>query len=82
MMECLLPVETYEVGNIYVGEQKILSVRLILYYLTEKHIRNMLRLKSLQTARKKIAGIEAMHTIKKGQTYQGMKSRHIFGLTV
>ncbi|WP_197228882.1 hypothetical protein [Bacillus thuringiensis] len=69
-MECLLPVETYEVGNIYVGEQKILGVRLILYYLTEKHIRNMLRLKSLQTARKKIAGIEAMHTIKKGQTYQ------------
>ncbi|OTZ73043.1 hypothetical protein BK767_12745 [Bacillus thuringiensis serovar kyushuensis] len=66
MMECLLPVETYEVGNIYVGEQKILSVRLILYYLTEKHIRNMLRLKSLQTARKKIDGMVAMHTIKKG----------------
>lgn len=66
MMECLLPVETYEVGNIYVGEQKILSVRLILYYLTEKHIRNMLRLKSLQTARKKIDGMAAMHTIKKG----------------
>ncbi|OTY55653.1 hypothetical protein BK748_16505 [Bacillus thuringiensis serovar graciosensis] len=65
-MECLLPVETYEVGNIYVGEQKILSVRLILYYLTEKHIRNMLRLKSLQTARKKIDGMAAMHTIKKG----------------
>lgn len=33
----------------------------------KKRIRNMLGLKSLQTARKMIAGIEAMHMIKKGQ---------------
>ncbi|MGH0945531.1 IS6 family transposase [Bacillus mycoides] len=40
----------------------------------KKRIRNMLGLKSLQTARKMIAGIEAMHMIKKGQTSQGTKS--------
>ncbi|MGG1149818.1 DDE-type integrase/transposase/recombinase, partial [Bacillus wiedmannii] len=40
----------------------------------KKRIRNMLGLKSLQTARKMIAGIEAMHMIKKGQTLQGEKS--------
>ncbi|PEA00888.1 DDE-type integrase/transposase/recombinase, partial [Bacillus cereus] len=32
----------------------------------KKRIRNMLGLKSLQTARKMIARIEAMHIIKKG----------------
>ncbi len=49
----------------------------------------MLGLKSLQTATKMIAGIEAMHMIKKGQTLQGEKSvqkqmyliNEIFGLT-
>ncbi|WP_196478127.1 IS6 family transposase [Bacillus sp. SRB3LM] len=40
----------------------------------KKRIRNMLGLKSLRTATKMIAGIEAMHMIKKGQTLQGEKS--------
>ncbi|MGG1152968.1 DDE-type integrase/transposase/recombinase, partial [Bacillus wiedmannii] len=40
----------------------------------KKRIRNMLGLNSLQTARKMITGIEAMHMIKKGQTLQGEKS--------
>lgn len=55
----------------------------------KKRIRNMLGLKSLQTATKMIAGIEVMHIIKKGQTLQGEKSvqrqiyliHEIFGLT-
>ena len=55
----------------------------------KKRIRNMLGLKSLQTARKMIAGIEAIHMVKKGQTLQGEKSvqrqihliNEIFGLT-
>ncbi|MDY7965271.1 IS6 family transposase [Bacillus thuringiensis] len=55
----------------------------------KKRIRNMLGLKSLHTATKMIAGIEAMHMIKKGQTLQGGKSvqrqiyliHEIFGLT-
>lgn len=50
---------------------------------------NMLGLKSLQTAKKVIAGIEVMHMIKKGQTLQGEKSvqkriyliHDLFGLT-
>ncbi|PHG09634.1 IS6 family transposase [Bacillus toyonensis] len=40
----------------------------------KKRIRNMLGLKSLQTATKMIAGIEAMHMVKKGQTLLGEKS--------
>ncbi|HHK5537233.1 TPA: IS6 family transposase [Bacillus mobilis] len=40
----------------------------------KKRIRNMLGLKSYQTARKMIDGIEAMYMIKKGQTSQGAKS--------
>ncbi|HDR3897230.1 MULTISPECIES: IS6 family transposase [Bacillus] len=40
----------------------------------KKRIRNMLGLQSLQTATKMIAGIEAMHMVKKGQTLQGEKS--------
>jgi IS6 family transposase len=40
----------------------------------KKRIRNMLGLKSVQTATKMIAGIEAMHMQKKGQTLQGEKS--------
>ncbi|ANS51826.1 transposase [Bacillus thuringiensis] len=59
------------------------------YRFIKKRIRNMLGLKSLQTATKMIAGIEAMHMIKKGQTLQGEKSvqkqmyliNEIFGLT-
>ena len=41
---------------------------------------NMLGLKSLQTAKKVIAGIEVMHMIKKGQTPQGEKpvQKHIY----
>ncbi|MET3207416.1 UNVERIFIED_CONTAM: hypothetical protein ABIC26_000350 [Paenibacillus sp. PvR008] len=49
----------------------------------------MLGLKSLQTAKKEIAGIEVMHMNKKGQTLQGEKSvqkqiyliHDLFGLT-
>ena len=40
----------------------------------KKRIRNILELKSLQTATKMIAGIEAMYMVKKGQTLQGEKS--------
>ncbi|HDR5354488.1 TPA: DDE-type integrase/transposase/recombinase, partial [Bacillus thuringiensis] len=55
----------------------------------KKRVRNMLGLKSLQTATKMIAGIEAMHMVKKGQTLQGEKSvqkqisliNDLFGLT-
>lgn len=56
---------------------------------SNERIRNMLGLKSLQTAIKKIAGIEAMHMIQKGQTLKGENSvqkqkyliHEIFGLT-
>ncbi|WP_145429069.1 DDE-type integrase/transposase/recombinase, partial [Staphylococcus hominis] len=59
------------------------------YRFIKKRIPNMLGLKSLRTATKMIAGIEAMHMIKKGQTLQGEKSvqkqmyliNEIFGLT-
>ncbi|MGE6593448.1 IS6 family transposase [Bacillus mycoides] len=55
----------------------------------KKRIWNMLGLKSLHTATKMIAGIEAMHMVKKGQTLQGEKSvqrqiyliNELFGLT-
>ncbi|MBG9585145.1 transposase [Bacillus thuringiensis] len=55
----------------------------------KKRIRNMLGLKSYQTARKMIDGIETMYMIKKGQTYQGARSvqkqnifiNQLFGLT-
>ncbi|MFB9759084.1 IS6 family transposase [Ectobacillus funiculus] len=40
----------------------------------KKCIRPMLGLKSFRTAKRIIAGIEAMHMIKKGQTLQGEKS--------
>jgi transposase-like protein len=54
----------------------------------KKRIRPMLGLKSLRTAKRIIAGIEAMHMIKKGQTIQREKSvqnqkefiHHLFGL--
>jgi transposase, IS6 family len=36
----------------------------------KKQVRSMIRLKSLRTAKLIIAGIEAMHMIKKGQTLQ------------
>ena len=38
MIERLLPGETYEVGNVYVGI-KVLFARLVLYRLTEKQLR-------------------------------------------
>lgn len=49
----------------------------------------MLGLKSLQTAKKVVAGIKVMHMTKKGQTLQGEKSvrkqiyliHDLFGLT-
>ncbi|EJR93324.1 IS6 family transposase [Bacillus mycoides] len=47
----------------------------------KKRIRNMLGLKSLQTATKMIAGIEVMHMIKKGQIKlreQSVKNQNIF----
>ncbi|MBG9749946.1 transposase [Bacillus thuringiensis] len=55
----------------------------------KKRIWNMLGVKSLRTATKMIAGIEAMHMVKKGQTLQGEKSvqkqiyliHELFGLT-
>ncbi len=55
----------------------------------KKRIRNILGLKFLQTATKIIAGIEAIHMIKKGQSLQGENSvqkqmyliNKIFGLT-
>ncbi|KAA0786799.1 IS6 family transposase [Bacillus sp. BB56-3] len=55
----------------------------------KKRIRNMLGFKSLRTATKMIAGIEAMYMVKKGQTLPGEKSvqkqiyliNAIFGLT-
>jgi transposase, IS6 family len=40
----------------------------------KKRIRPMLGLKSLRTAKRIIAGIEAIHMIKKGQTFQREKS--------
>ncbi|WP_140158386.1 DDE-type integrase/transposase/recombinase, partial [Bacillus thuringiensis] len=40
----------------------------------KKRIRNMLGFKSLRTATKMIAGIEAMYMVKKGQTFPGEKS--------
>jgi transposase, IS6 family len=43
----------------------------------KKRIRAMLGLKSFRTAKRIISGIEAMHMIKKGQTFQGEKSVHI-----
>ncbi len=36
MIERLLLGETYEVANAYVGDQKVLFARLVLYRLTEK----------------------------------------------
>ena len=39
MIERLLPGETYEVGNVYVGDHKVLFARLVLYRLTEKQLR-------------------------------------------
>ncbi|WP_042891507.1 IS6 family transposase [Bacillus cereus] len=55
----------------------------------KKRVRYMLGFQSFQTASTTIAGIEAMHMIKKGQTFQGEKSvrnqiqliHNLFGLT-
>ncbi len=40
------------------------------HHIIKKRIRPMLGLKSLRTAKRIIAGIEAMHMIRKGQTLQ------------
>ena len=40
MIERLLPGETYEVGNVYVGDHKVLFARLVLYRLTENNYEN------------------------------------------
>ncbi|WP_142238891.1 IS4 family transposase, partial [Bacillus cereus] len=68
MIERLLPGETYEVGNVYVGDQKILFARLVLYRLTEKQLRER---------RKKQAESEK----KKGKSYSE-KSKILSGLNV
>ncbi|PGA66072.1 IS6 family transposase, partial [Bacillus toyonensis] len=55
----------------------------------KKRVRLMLGFQSFQTATKTLAGIEAMHIIKKGQTLQGEKSvqnqiqliHNLFGFT-
>ncbi|MEW4150000.1 DDE-type integrase/transposase/recombinase [Bacillus thuringiensis] len=55
----------------------------------KKRVRYMLGFQSFQTASTTLAGIEAMHMIKKGQTLQGEKSvqkqiqliNHLFGLS-
>ncbi|PEO43550.1 DDE-type integrase/transposase/recombinase, partial [Bacillus toyonensis] len=55
----------------------------------KKRVRFMLGFQSFQTATKTLAGIEAMHMIKKGQTLQGEKSvqnqiqliHNLFGFT-
>lgn len=55
----------------------------------KKRIRTMLGFKSFRTTKRIIAGIEAMHMVKKGQTSQGEKSvqnqvnciHELFGLT-
>ncbi|MGE6964239.1 IS6 family transposase [Bacillus thuringiensis] len=59
------------------------------YWFIKKRIRNMLGLKSVLTATKMIAGIEAMHMIKKGKALQTKKSvqrqiyliNELYGLT-
>ena len=52
MMERLLPGEMYEVGNVYVGDQKVLFARLVLYRLTEKQLRER-RKKQMESEKKK-----------------------------
>jgi hypothetical protein len=53
MIERLLPGETYEVGNVYVGDQKILFARLVLYRLTEKQLRERRKKNKRKVKRKK-----------------------------
>lgn len=52
MMERLLPDETYGVGYVYVGNQKFLFARLVLYRLTEKQLRGR-RKKQVESEKKK-----------------------------
>jgi hypothetical protein len=54
MMERLLPGETYEVGNVYVGDQKVLFARLVLYRLTEKQLRERQKKKWRMKRKRKI----------------------------
>ena len=53
MIERLLPGETYEVGNVYVGDHKVLFARLVLYRLTEKQLRERRKNKKTKEKRKK-----------------------------
>ncbi|MGG0442945.1 IS4 family transposase [Bacillus mycoides] len=68
MMERLLPGETYEVGNVYVGDQKVLFARLVLYRLTEKQLRERQK-KQMENEKKK------------GKSYS-KKSKILSGLNV
>ncbi|MGG0260722.1 IS4-like element IS231O family transposase [Bacillus mycoides] len=52
MVGRLLPGETYEVGNVYVGDQKVLFARLVLYRLTEQQLRER-RKKQIESEKKK-----------------------------
>ncbi len=52
MIERLLPGETYEVGHVYVGDQKVLFARLVLYRLTEQQLRER-RKKQIESEKKK-----------------------------
>ncbi|PEF37841.1 IS4 family transposase [Bacillus wiedmannii] len=68
MIERLSPGETYEVGNVYVGDQKVLFARLVLYRLTEKQLRER-RKKQMESEKKK------------GKSYS-KKSKILSGLNV
>ncbi|EEM44513.1 transposase [Bacillus thuringiensis Sbt003] len=52
MMRRLLPGETYEVGTVYMGDQKVLFARLVLYRLTEKQLRERQK-KQIENEKKK-----------------------------
>ncbi len=65
MMARLLPGETYEVGNVYVGDQKNLFARLVLYCLTEKQLQERQK-KQMESEKKKENRIQ-----KKAKYYLG-----------
>ncbi|MCU4837017.1 IS4 family transposase [Bacillus cereus] len=68
IMEKLQPGETYELHNAYIGDQKILFARVVLYRLTEKQLHERL---TKQAVKEK----------KKGQFYS-KKSKTLAGLNV
>ena len=57
-----------------ITEKQIHPGNIMIHRFIKKRIRPILGLKSLRTAKRIIAGIEAMHMIKKGQTLQREKS--------